>query len=384
MVFSFDATGFGNSQLTTVALRNPYKRATAAHLRMLGIGSLSDSREGALKMISENNMKQICAAILHDQAGTTIPVKLKNGTTVHICPAVHVTLDTGALRKWENHAGFGWSSCCRDDALRKTPPRPGTVAEMKQLCQECDAPDPMEQCTLAHEPRHDKLLPRPCPCCDFCHNRSTAESEYEAEKAMREKLRADDSKAGRAKYARWQSERAKCHLNIKAGPEGLSVLRQATRRSHLCHLHVARLYLPTTPWKWGLLRHMRDEGREERQSTLAGYGVPLDLRAKQNGRDALQKFFSGGAWDGFCCGDKKSPGGPKAIAEFLLIILEDLMMTRGDEVDPAPIPAPAPAQTSASGRSARIARSAMAAPAASSSVERDQDELSHTESFVEH
>ena len=64
-------------------------------MRMLGIGSLSDSREGALKMISENNMKQICAAILHDQAGTTIPVKLKNGTTVHICPAVHVTRDTG-------------------------------------------------------------------------------------------------------------------------------------------------------------------------------------------------------------------------------------------------------------------------------------------------
>ena len=72
-------------------------------------------------------------------------------------------------------------------------------------------------------------------------------------------------------------------------------------------------------------------------------------------------------------------------------MLEDLKMTGGvevdgDEVDPAPIaaPAPAPAQTSASGRSARIARSAMAAPAASSSVERDQDELSYiTELFVE-
>jgi hypothetical protein len=241
----------------------------------------------------------------------------------------------------------------------------------------------MMQYTLAHEPLPGEHLPRPCPRCDFCHDESTAACEYKEETEMREKLQADDSKAGRAKYARWQTERAKRHLNIKAGPEGLSVLRQATRRSHLCHLHVARLYLPTTPWKWGLLRHMRDEGREERQSTLAGYGVPLDLRAKQNGRDALQKFFSGGAWDGFCCGDKKSPGGPKAIAEFLLIILEDLMMTRGDEVDPAPIPAPAPAQTSASGRSARIARSAMAAPAASSSVERDQDELSHTESFVE-
>ena len=83
-------------------------------------------------------------------------------------------------------------------------------------------------------------------------------------------------------------------------------------------------------------------------------------------------------------------GGPEAIAEFLLIMLADLKMTGGvevdgDEVDPAPIaaPAPAPAQTSASGRSARIARSAMAAPAALSSVERGQDELSYTESFVE-
>ena len=61
-----------------------------------------------------------------------------------------------------------------------------------------------------------------------CHDESTAEREYEAEKAMREELRADDSKAGRTKYTRWQSERAKCqHLNIKACPEGLSVLRQA-------------------------------------------------------------------------------------------------------------------------------------------------------------
>ena len=96
VVFSFDATGFGNSQLTTVALRNPYKRASAAQLRLLGIGSLSDSREGALKVISETNLEQIRAAIRHDQNGTTMPVKLQNGTSGHICPAVHVTLDTGA------------------------------------------------------------------------------------------------------------------------------------------------------------------------------------------------------------------------------------------------------------------------------------------------
>ena len=392
VVFSSDATGFGNSQLTTVALRNPYKRASAAQLRLLGIGSLSDSREGALKVISETNLEQIRAAIRHDQAGTTMPVKVQNGTTVHICPAVHVTLDTGALRKWENRVGSGWCSCCRDDALRKTPRRPGTVADMLELCQACDAPDPLEQCTLAHEPWPGERLPRPCPSpgCKVCHDESTAMREYEEEKAKREELRADDSKAGRAKYARWQCERAKKHLNIKAGPEGLSVLGQAiyTRRSHLCHLHVARLNLPKTPWQWGLLNHLSDDGRERVQTKLKEYGFPLDLRDN--------KFFSGGAWDGFCNGDKKSPGGPKAIAEFLLIMLEDLKMpggveVDGDEVDPAPIaaPAPAPAQTSASGRSARIARSAMA----SSSVERADLEkmsyskkhvqLTYTETFVE-
>jgi len=381
VVFSFDATGFGNSQLTTVALRNPYKRASAAQLRLLGIGSLSDSREGALKVISETNLEQIRAAIRHDQNGTTMPVKLQNGTTVHICPALHVTLDTGALRKWENRVGSGWCSCCRDDALRKTPSRPGTVKEMLDLCRECHAPDPLEQYALAHEPLPGEPLPRPCPCCNFCHDESTAMREYEEEKAKREELRADDSKAGRAKYARWQCERAKKHLNIKAGPEGLSVLGQATHRSHLCHLHVARLNLPKTPWQWGLLNHMSDDGRELVQTKLKEYGFPLDLRDN--------KFFSGGAWDGFCNGDKKSPGGPKAIAEFLLIMLDDLktrgVEVDGDEVDAAPIaaPAPAPAQTSASGRNARIATSAMAAPAASSSVERDQDELSYTESFVE-
>ena len=81
---------------------------------------------------------------------------------------------------------------------------------MLKLCQECDAPDPMEQYTLAHEPLPGERLPRPCPSagCDFCHDDSTAEREYEVEKAMREQLRADDSKAGRAKYARWQCERA--------------------------------------------------------------------------------------------------------------------------------------------------------------------------------
>ena len=139
----------------------------------------------------------------------------------------------------------------------------------------------MMQYTLAHEPLPGEHLPRPCPRCDFCHDESTAACEYKEETEMREKLRADDSKAGRAKYARWQTERAKRHLNIRAGPEGLSVLRQATRRPHLCHHHVVRLNLPKAPWKLGLLMNLSDDGREKVQGTLAEYGFSLDLRTNR-------------------------------------------------------------------------------------------------------
>ena len=61
---------------------------------------------------------------------------------------------------------------------------------------------------------------------------------------------------------------------------------------------------------------MSDDGRERVQTKLKEYGFPLDLRDN--------KFFSGGAWNGFCNSDKKSPGDPKAIAEFLLIMLDNL------------------------------------------------------------
>ena len=147
-----------------------------------------------------------------------MPVKLQNGTTVGICPALHVTLDTGALRTWENRVGSGWCSCCRDDALRKTPSRPGTVDEMLKLCQECDAPDPMEQYALAHEPLPGERLPRPCPCCKFCHDESTAMREYEEEKAKRLEKDQDaaDRKKERDEFREMLSTQSKQNLEIIA------------------------------------------------------------------------------------------------------------------------------------------------------------------------
>ena len=126
-----------------------------------------------------------------------------------------------------------------------------TEKHLRDLCRECDALDPMEQYALAHEPLPGERLPRLCPCCNFCHDKSTAEREYEEEKAMREKFRADDSKAGRAKYARWQCGRAKEHLNIKAGREGLSVLGQAILAARICVISM---------WQGSTCRRRRGSG----------------------------------------------------------------------------------------------------------------------------
>ena len=91
-----------------------------------------------------------------------------------------------------------------------------------------------------------------------------------------------------------------------------------TTRKHLCHLHVAKLNLPKTPWKWGLLNNCSDDARQQVQEKLAEFGHHLDLRRKDAGRDGSKKWFTGEAWGRLIAGDGKSPGGPVAIATFLV------------------------------------------------------------------
>mmetsp|Transcript_36593 Transcript_36593/g.80368 ORF Transcript_36593/g.80368 Transcript_36593/m.80368 type:complete len:161 (-) Transcript_36593:588-1070(-) len=51
-------------------------------------------------------------------------------------------------------------------------------------------------------------------------------------------------------------------------------------------------------------------------------GLPLDLRTKEEGGVALEKFYEGSEWHRFCCGGGHSPGGPVIIAQIVMMVAE--------------------------------------------------------------
>eukprot|EP00965_Chrysotila_dentata_P043016 1428389-Pleurochrysis_carterae.AAC.1 len=52
------------------------------------------------------------------------------------------------------------------------------------------------------------------------------------------------------------------------------------------------------------------EVREKMHGLLQQYGLAIDLRTKEEGRQTQEKFYEGGEWQKFCCGGGDSPGGP--------------------------------------------------------------------------
>ena len=96
-------------------------------------------------------------------------------------------------------------------------------------------------------------------------------------------------------------------------------------------LHLALLNLPKIPWKHGILNNCSDDGRQRISDRLAEFKHPLDCRRKDDNRNRAQKWFTGEAWRSFCAGERGSPGGPPAIAEFVMIMAED-MQTNGTVV----------------------------------------------------
>ena len=354
IIISLDATGFQGGQLTTAVLRNPYKPGSTAHLRLLAQGSVKDDRGGAEKLMGDN-LPAIHRTAERDRQGRTQTILLDDSATADVRLALHQTLDTGALRHVDMKAGSGWCECDRHTALRVTPSRPETVEQMYSLLQACTGPEVDEEITLAHELHEGEAIPRPCTRCSFARNPMTAAAERVAEIKLREALQADTSKAGRAKYAKWQLDRAKAHRMVKCGPSAVSLFRVARRRKHLCHLHVAKLNLPKTPWKWGLLNNCSDDARQQVQEKLAEFGHHLDLRRKDAGRDGSKKWFTGEAWGRLIAGDGKSPGGPVAIATFLVIMLDDLQdrgVDAGSETAAA-TPAPAAAAPAAAAKATK-------------------------------
>eukprot|EP00965_Chrysotila_dentata_P234317 6200097-Pleurochrysis_carterae.AAC.1 len=55
---------------------------------------------------------------------------------------------------------------------------------------------------------------------------------------------------------------------------------------------------------------------------LKSVGLPLDLRTKEEGRVAADKFYEGGHWHVFCCGGGKAPGGPFMVVSVVKLIAD--------------------------------------------------------------
>ena len=115
---------------------------------------------------------------------------------------------------------------------------------------------------------------------------------------------------------------------MQPGKYGSPMLQHDMDDQILEPLHYAELGLPKYPWKYGILENASDDARELIANKLDKWKHPVDTRTAEDGRDARQKWFTGASWSTFCAGRKGSPGGPKAIAELMLIVAED-MQQRG-------------------------------------------------------
>jgi hypothetical protein len=131
IIISRDATGKGSLQFTTVAARSPWASKSAQVLHIFGFGSCGDDRSGTTRILGPN-LDTINRMIEREEQGKPTLVE-HGGKQREIMIDLHFTDDLSCLRHGEHLANSGFCGCSRDDALRKLPPTPDTVAAMKEL-----------------------------------------------------------------------------------------------------------------------------------------------------------------------------------------------------------------------------------------------------------
>ena len=87
----------------------------------------------------------------------------------------------GPQQQW----AAGWCGCSQDVALRQTPRKPESIAEMHALLKECHSLKRDERYDWSHNIRPGASVPEPCKCCPFAHDPSTARAEYDSRKLRR-------------------------------------------------------------------------------------------------------------------------------------------------------------------------------------------------------
>ena len=192
---------------------------------------------------------------------------------------------------------------------------------------DCKDPTVIERFVGTHNIVPGEAQPRPCTHgdCKFAHDPSTAMAEHAEMLATEAALAADTTKAGKARFSKWRMDFAHKHGNLQPGVYGRPTFEHDFSEQILDPLHYSELGMPKTGWKHGVKNNASDDARELISELLKSYKHPLDMRRKEDGRAAAQKWFTGEKWATFCAAERGSPGGPIAIATIMMIVADDLL-----------------------------------------------------------
>eukprot|EP00965_Chrysotila_dentata_P122121 4037530-Pleurochrysis_carterae.AAC.1 len=137
--------------------------------------------------------------------------------------------------------------------------------------------------------------PRACiaPGCTYGHNSSDSATELAELLQTEAMLKKDSTKAGKARFSRWRMGHARTHANVQPGNYGKPMLNSDMDQHILDSLHLAKLGLPKTPWKYGIMNNASDDARAAISEQLADWKHPLDCRRKDNNRVRENKWFTG-------------------------------------------------------------------------------------------
>ena len=149
VVVQFDGTGFGSLSINTAVVRNPFLPQTSQKLYPLGVGKCKDDKVGTTQLLASNlPIMNDWIAKEHADKCTSFAVGVHGTDMVDVMPEVYMSTDVAALRHCEHMARSGWCGCDTDYALRTTPTKPASVADMKILCQRLARPSHL----LHHSP----------------------------------------------------------------------------------------------------------------------------------------------------------------------------------------------------------------------------------------
>eukprot|EP00965_Chrysotila_dentata_P017109 568259-Pleurochrysis_carterae.AAC.1 len=241
----------------------PSRRSTCGYLRF--VGSCSDDRSGTSRLLGDN-LAVINKSIADERAGVMSEFNVE-GAQVRITTKTYIVLDVSALRHSEHLSNSGWCGCSRDRALRT-----------QVLCS-CHSPTATERFILSHMPLLGETLPRPCttPGCMYGHVPSKAADELAASLQTEATLKADTSNTCKRRFSRWRMGHAATRQRPACHPFQ-PMLHSDLKLHILDSLHLAKLGLPKTAWKFGIMNNASDDARAAISEQLAEWKHPLDCR----------------------------------------------------------------------------------------------------------